>query len=158
MNSLMNPTIGDISVAFEERDRNQFLRLHLRLFLLVAGIGAVSLAGISLLGEPAMVLLYGEKIRPHVYLMNMVLCTTLMYALCCVLQNTLVILRKLRIYLLISVISLGLTVILGRTLISRIGPNGVSVTISLSYLLFFLCALLVFGKEVRSWEKQGGIS
>ena len=154
MASLMNPVVGDISAACLRRDRPAFLRLHARLFLLVAAVGLLALGGILLLGEPVMVFLYGEKVRAYIDLMPLVLCTTVLYALCCILQNTLVILRRMMLYLVFAGLSLLLTLVLGRPVIQAWGPNGVSIVICLSYLLFLLCSLVPVVREIQIWRRE----
>ena len=149
LNSLMNPLLSGIALAWQQRNRKVFLRINLRLLLIILFAGAVALGGIHLLGEPVMTLLYGEVIRPYVNLMPAVTGCAVMYAVCCVTFNLLVIARKMKTLLLVSTGALLISVFSGRFWIQALAADGTSICIMISYLAFALVSFILVVREMK---------
>ena len=155
INSMISPTLGAISEALKNNDRSVYLKHVFRLCLFITGVSAAVLAGVYLLGEPVMALLYGEKIRPYISLMPAVVGCTFLFALGAVGQNLLIVLRRMRLILILSAAALLTAVCTGRPMIDAFGANGVSFCIMISYFVFGASSLLIaaFGKNTLSEKK-----
>ena len=154
INSIISPALGAISEALAKNDRQTYLRHIARLCVLIIAISAAVLAGVLLLGEPIMTLLYGEKIKPYINLMPAVVGCTFLFAISAVGLNVLIALRRMKLILILSAASLGVAVLTGKAFIRGFGANGVSFCVMASYCLFGAVSLLVaiFGRNTRAKE------
>ena len=152
VNSVISPAVGSLSRAAEREDRRAFVSLTGKLLALILAFSGAVFLGVCLLGEWGMVLLFGEKIRPYVSWMYAVVGCVAAFAVCSLGQQLLIVLRSMRELLLFSVLALLVSACTGKALIRLAGPDGVSMCVTLSYLLF---ALLSMGKTallVRRWN------
>ena len=95
VNSLMSPSISEVSVARENRDKKKFWGITARMNLIILCVGGIAIVGVVLLGRPIMTLLYGEKIFPYISPMYAVIGCTVLYAVCSVCFNLLIALQKM---------------------------------------------------------------
>ena len=68
-NLILTPLNGTISEYYAHGRRKEILRLSGKVILLLAALTGIALAGASLLGEFALMLLFGETIRAYAYLL-----------------------------------------------------------------------------------------
>ena len=158
LNSMMNPAIGDLAKDWARNDLTHFRKLTLQLIALVFLVGSVTLGGVAILGEPVMAFVFGPAIRPYVYLMIPVTGCAVLSAVSCITFNLLVILRRLRGLLIISLVSLLSGILTSEWLIGLAGANGVSFCVMASYLVFILLSLVLVCLDVmykrRSYDQH----
>lgn len=150
---VMNPILTEISDCCAKRDKTDLKKLLIKVALFIAVIAAVAFAGVALLGEFALVLVYGEKVRPYVYLIYAITGCTVMYAVCSVCYNMMIILRSLVSYMVISVLCLGASATLGILFIEKFGMNGVSFCAMVCYALFIISCSAVAAKKISGWKR-----
>lgn len=66
---IYNPLLGYFSERFFTKDKKGFIRLLLLSTAAIAAIGVACSIVLSIVGEPLLVLFFGESIRPHIYLL-----------------------------------------------------------------------------------------
>jgi len=154
LNSLMNPALGALAESWEKNDQRAFRALTLKMLLLIAAVGLAVLAGVLLLAEPVMMLLYGETIRPYVCLMAPIVACTTMYAVCCVGFNLLVVLRKMVTLLWISLGAVLVSAGAAAPMIRLFGANGVSWCVLASYALFAGMSFFFVLRGLREKNKE----
>lgn len=124
----------------------------------VAGILAVTVLAFALAavaGEPVYVLMYGEQIREHLYLVNpLILCSTLT-ALSWFFANVLTILRRLRLLLVGSALAFGVALATSAPLIGVMGMNGASFACAAALATFVAVALFGLVGELRGASRAG---
>ncbi len=69
VNLIFTPLIGIFEEAYEKNDKKAILKLFVKLIVLLVGVTLLAVVAIAIAGEFAMVLVFGESIRPYVYLL-----------------------------------------------------------------------------------------
>ena len=131
--SVINPAVSELAAAWETRDRKRMLGLTGRLLAGILAFGAAALAGTAWFGEPVMVWVYGETIRPYVSLMLPVVGCTALYSVCWVGFSLLVVIRRMKLLMLFSAASLLTAAATAPAWIGRFGADGVSGCVMFGY-------------------------
>lgn len=153
--SIFNPILTDLAVFFDENNIKKFISLLGKTLLFILVFAVVGYIGCALLGEFALVLLYGESIRPYVYLMYAIIACTVLYAGCWLCANILIIMRRLVTHMTVSLICLALAVITGKLFIGKFYMNGVSFCIIMCYSLYIISELFII---IKTLKKKGRAS
>ena len=154
LNSLMNPAIGDLAESWSAGNLSAFWKLTLKLTALVFLLGALTLGGVALLAQPVMTFVFGASISPYVYLMIPVTGCAVLYAVSCITFNLLVILRKLKALLIVSLAALLFAVLAAPSLIRLSGANGVSFCVMAAYILFILLSLALVCRKAKQKRRS----
>lgn len=148
--SIFNPMLNDLTELYVKNDTSAFLKKLAKSFLLLLGIVAVCVAGIALLGEFAVKLIFGEKFVGYTYLMyGMVGCTAL-YVVSWMGSNILIIARKLKVCMFASLGGLALAVLSARFFINAFSLNGVSYCVITAYALHVVICAFVIAKLLKN--------
>ncbi len=141
LNSLMNPALGAMARVWEQKDVPGLRRLCGSMLALILGVGALVYLGVLWLGEPVMALIYGDSVRPYVSLMPPVILCTVVYAAGCIGFNLLIVARKMKTLLVMSLAAVGLASLTASPLIQAAGADGVSWAVVCGYGLFTALSL-----------------
>ena len=101
-----------------------------------------------------MTFVFGASISPYVYLMIPVTGCAVLYAVSCITFNLLVILRKLKALLIVSLAALLFAVLAAPSLIRLSGANGVSFCVMAAYILFILLSLALVCREAKQKRRS----
>ena len=101
-----------------------------------------------------MTFVFGASISPYVYLMIPVTGCAVLYAVSCITFNLLVILRKLKALLIVSLAALLFAVLAAPSLIQLSGANGVSFCVMAAYILFILLSLALVCREAKQKRRS----
>lgn len=110
----------------------------------IVAVALVGLVGVALVGEPVLVLVLGESIRPYVYLLQPVLVSTVMTAFLWFFGDLLIAVRDFRANFIGNVLALVAVLPLSVVCVNAWGMNGVSIAssgaclIGVAYLGFAL--------------------
>lgn len=137
---LYNPALIVFARYWTEKDRNNYLKLHHRMLLLLFGTAAVAFAGAAVLGRWGLNLLFGEEIAAHDSLLLPTLATTTLIAAEYYLGALLTVTRKLKSIVVANAAALVVTLSISDMLIRPYGPNGVNLTVCISMAVN--CAIL----------------
>lgn len=151
--SIFNPILTDLAVFYDNKSFKKFTSLLSKTFLLIVIFAVAAYIGFALLGEFALVLLYGESIRPYTGLMYAIIACTVLYAACWLCANMLIIMRKLITHMIISVSCLLVAVISGKLFIGTFYMNGVSLCIILCYVLYIVAELIIIKVSMTKKRK-----
>lgn len=157
-NSMIYPQLGEIAKACDSRETKAVRKRILRLALLVITIGSIALITVYLLGEFGLVILYGEKMRQYASLLPAITLCTILYVYCDICMNTLIILRKLGLLLVISLGGLITAASLALPFIGRFGENGVSYSVLIAYAVFSFLGTLSIHHFTGTWSVAAGSS
>lgn len=120
------PLLSYFSESYARRDRKAFLLLLLKVVVGIVIVGVVCTIGILLLGEPILVILYGESIRSYTYLMVPMVPFAVLTGLMWFANDMLISLRNFRGSFAGGVTSLLVAVASMYPFITLFGMNGVT--------------------------------
>ena len=147
--SVINPAVSELAAAWEARDRKRMMGLTGRLLAGILVFGAAALAGTAWFGEPVMVWVYGETIRPYVSLMLPVVGCTALYSVCWVGFSLLVVIRRMKLLMLFSAASLLAAAATAPAWIGHFGADGVSGCVMFGYVILSGACFACFGRRLR---------
>ena len=154
---IFTPLVGVFDAAYRQQDRKKMKKLLLVLLGVLSGVTLVALLAVALLGEFAMVLIFGEEIREYVYLLYPTIIASCLTALVWLMGMILVVMRDTKTLLIGAfvgwLIGVGMTLLLIPSMkfeganLSMIVPFAV---IALIYLVRFACYLFHTGSQAET--------
>lgn len=147
--SIFNPILRDVSVGYSNNDFAKLKSIAIKVLMFLLGLALVGLLGAKLLGEFAYTIIYGEAIRPYCYLMYAAVGCTVLYAACWACWNMLIVMRKTKVMLVLSMASVMIAILLSRFFITTYFLNGISYIIILVYALFFIFSSLYIVIKIK---------
>ena len=135
-NYLFAPLTAPLASCFTRHDVRGFYRLFWKAIGAIAIISIAAFVGFGVAGKPVMILLFGESIEPHLYLLNPLILCSILVALSWFLSAALTVVRKLVAQLVLSVVSFSVSCVTSFLFIIVFGMNGVTFS--------YIAALLVF--------------
>lgn len=150
---IYNPLLGYVSDAFYRRQYSSLRRL---LFKAAGGILAIGVAGAAIfafLGEPLLILVFGEGIAQYSYLMMPIIACSIITAFVWFLNDILVSLRCFKGSFFGGLCSALLCIPLSFFFVNQFGMNGVSFAHSISYAASALVMLAMLLKLVRGNDR-----
>lgn len=155
---IYGPLLSYFSESYARGDKRAFLLLLAKVVLGIAAVGVICTIGILLLGEPVLVILYGESIRSFVYLMVPMVPFAVLTGLMWFANDMLISLRNFRGSFVGGVTSLLVAVATMHSLIIWFGMNGVTFCGLLSCGASLLVMGFFFVSQVRSHDWDAGSS
>ena len=143
---IYNPMLGYFSERFAENDLTGFKQLLAKTMGGIFAVGACCVAGFALVGPQFLSLVFGESITDYVYLLVPMVISAIVAGVQWFINDLLIALRSFRPTLVSAIISLAATFALESPLITRYGPNGVTLT----NIVASLIALVVMGHALSS--------
>ncbi|MBP3920872.1 MAG: hypothetical protein J6D28_04830 [Bacilli bacterium] len=139
---LFDPLVTLFAEYFNKGDIKAFTKLLFRVSLIIIGILIFGLVGIILFGKPVFTILYNKEILNYFYVVYQVLFTTILTAFVWFLCTILIVIRKIKILMYSSIISLIINAILSCVLVPRFGLSGVTMVLIITLIIQALCATL----------------
>ena len=144
------PLIGEMAVRYR-RDKREFNRYYLKLFVVIVAVCAVLTFVLSSVGGPLLVLVFGAGVEPYIYTFPYVLTSAGMIGLLSFSNDALMATRRMRSLITVNLASLVVTLICSGCLIPALGMNGVNFSIiagsAIGVLIASLC--VVCGSKVN---------
>lgn len=150
--SIFNPMLTQLAEYYNDGETKKFVVRLLKNLALLVGISSIAYGAVALLGNFAVEFVFGSEFVPYTYLMYGIIGCTTMYVVSWLCTNTLIIMRRLKVCMVASLISLVVSVSLARSFIGIFGMNGVSFTIMVAYAIHItLCFIVIFKnlKEIK---------
>lgn len=123
---LYGPLLDVFPRKFFDGCMRDFKRLLFKTSLSIIGVAIVCGIGLFLLGEPLLAFVFGDDIRPYVYLLQPVLLSTLLTAFLWFFGDLLITVRDFKAYFIGNILALFSTLPLSAVCIPLWGMNGVS--------------------------------
>lgn len=123
---LYGPLLDIFPKRFFGGRMSEFRHLLTRTALSIIAVAAICSIGVIFIGEPLLVLVFGEPIRPHVYLFQPVLLSTTLTAFLWFFGDLLITVRDFRANFLGNILALVAVVPLSIVCVNLWGMNGVS--------------------------------
>ena len=122
---------------------------------MILGITVIAMLFVWLIGDFAMVLVFGESISPYVYLLYPTIIASALTALVWLLGMGLVVMRSMRTLLFGAVAGLVISVILSLVLIPSLVFDGTNIAIICG---FAITGLIYLGKIIRYLSSKNEIN
>lgn len=152
---LTSPFLVNLSRAWAERRVRDFGRSLARIVGGVLAVFLVALLVAELFGRDLLVLVYGESIAAHSYLLPHVILATGTVAFAGLLMDILVVLRELRWSLVANGTALVLSFLLSAWLESGLYMNGINVTVIVSFCASLAVSLTVIANRMARMRGEG---
>lgn len=152
--SIFNPMLTDMSLCYSNRDIKGFLSFVWRTLGFLAIISGVIYVCVLLLGELAVGIVFGSRFVPYAHLMYGIVGCTVLYAVCWFLCCALIIMRKLKVYMIASLVTLAFSALSAKPFINVFGMNGVSVSIMLAYVIHIAACTVVIYIDLKNKRKK----
>ncbi len=140
---LYMPFATRLASLHQGRDRAGFLRLLARIAVALLGIFAVVVVLAYFFGEFALVLVFGEKLRPYIEFLMPILAVNLMISYMGLFSMAVIVLRKFRFLLAGHAVGFLMAILLPSPAIARFGANGTSYALIAAG--FAVSAILIAG-------------
>ena len=152
---IFTPLIGLFAEHYEKNERRQIAKIIIKLFAMILGITVIAMLFVWLIGDFAMVLVFGESISPYVYLLYPTIIASALTALVWLLGMVLVVMRSTRTLLFGAVAGLVISVILSLVLIPSLVFDGTNIAIICG---FAITGLIYLGKLIRYLSSKNEIN
>ncbi len=148
---IYNPLLGYFSEAYANKDMKQLASLLLKAGLGIAALGIVSAIALQWLGEPLLVLFFGESIAPYTYLLTPIIAVAMVTAYVWFLNDVLVAIRDFKGSFAGNMVAAILSIPATFFFVPLFDMNGVSFAALLAYsvsaLIMLLFLVLIFKKQ-----------
>lgn len=126
---LYTPLIGKMATALYAKGKREFRNVFLSVLLTVIAIMVIGTSVLSLVGDRALVLVFGKGLAPYTWIFSYVLAGTTAIALLLYINDALIILRDDRTQIAINALALVLAALLSTPCIVSHGMNGVNLAV-----------------------------
>ncbi len=147
--SIFNPMLTELSYLYDKGNIRKFLQRTRNNLLILLGLTVFTFLGVLLLGKFAVGLLFGAKFVPYTSLMYGIICCTSLYVVSWLCTSILIIMRRLKVCMVASLVSLLISSATARAFITAFGMNGVSISIVVAYLLHIAICCVVIAMDLR---------
>lgn len=153
---VFNPVLTEFARFYNAGDKKKFINIIVKVSGILLGISIICMCGAGILGEFGLVLLYGEKIRPYVYLLIPVIGYTCLNAFESFLWNLLIVMRKIRWLWIVNVIGVLICISIMNSMINTYGMAGVSYTMIIysASLIVMMSAIVINDIRKNNIEKS----
>lgn len=154
MGYIYNPFAQILAQLRQKSDIKGFFKLSGKILGLILVLTVVMIFAASLVGEWGLALLFGDSIRPYVYLLNPILLAisaTSTFGFLCLLS---IVLRRFRFLLISCGVGFGCCLLLTGAMIDRFGLNGTSYSLILSIGVSSLILMIDLLVNLLKKEKQ----
>lgn len=146
---LYYPLLGPIAEFWKEKKYKKISLISIRFFACLSALVVLCIIFFALFGEFFFGLIYGADIAQYYEVSFLVVVCVGMTAAAIFMIDMLVVLRMQKGAVVSSFVSVALCTAISPMLMELFGMNGVSLSISLSYVICCLCSLCIFFYGVR---------
>lgn len=143
--SIFNPMLTELAYLYDQGNVRKFLKRTFDNLLILLGLTVFTFLGVLLLGKFAVGLIFGAKFVPYTYLMYGIIACTSLYVVSWLCTSILIIMRKMKVCMVASLISLAVSAMTAHSFITIFGMNGVSYSVILAYVIHItICCVLIY--------------
>lgn len=152
--SIFNPTLTQLAEFYNDGKSKKLIRQMFKDFAIVGAIAAVTCVCIAFFGEFAIGLVFGKEYVSYTGLMYGIVACTSLYVVSWLAKNVLIIMRKLKICMVASLITLPVSILLSKPFIKLFYMNGVSYSVIVAYVIHITICLFVIFRTLKNKEKN----
>lgn len=146
---LFNPAIPAFSEALYRGEKKQFTNLFRKISILITCLALLSLIASKLLGEFALVLLFGEGIKQYIYVLDLAIVSTIIIAYVWFLCTVLTVLREKQGLVIANAASLIVCAVVSKPFIQKFSMQGVNYSNLLSLGVAVLILWIYYRKNLK---------
>ncbi|MBQ3301868.1 MAG: hypothetical protein IJH04_06985, partial [Eggerthellaceae bacterium] len=148
------PLVTPMAERINSGDLPGFSSIVKKVLLFIAALSVVAAIVFGLLGEPALILAFGESIAPYSYLLPPLVACTVLTGLALFLAAVIVVVRRLRALLVSSAVCFLLTLVGSLPFINAFGLNGASFILIVSLTIFCISTAIAIVAEIRQMDNM----
>lgn len=148
---IYSPLLGYFSQYYANRDRERFNSLFWKTTSAIALVGICCSIGVLILGEPVLVLLFGESIKPYVYLALPLVFLAVLTGYVWFLGELLTSLRHFKGVFTANVTGVLFSTLLALPLINLFGMNGATYASLLANIVNAAVMLITLQRKSHAW-------
>ena len=152
--NLLTPIMTLYGKWIQDCEHRKMVRMYFMTLLGTCAVGLACVAGVWLLGDPVMTLVYTDGIRPYLHYLYPLILTTVLYAITMCNNAVLISMRKNTSVWVSAVVGAIVCVILSFVIIAPMGVNGVILSMGASYGVQVLLQIIVLLKEFSYWKNK----
>lgn len=149
-----NPLLGYFSEYYAARDSKAFFGLMMKSTLLIAASGVACAIALAFFGGPLLILVFGESIAPHVYLLLPLVVFAVLTGYSWFINDLLIGLRNFKATFLGCVVAFVAVILCMVPLVHLFGMNGVTFAGIASSVLGIMVMLLMLCKQLGAWFRS----
>lgn len=146
---LFNPAIPAFSEALYQGDRNRFNKLFRKICILIACLALAALLASKLLGEFALVLLFGQGIKEYIYVLDLAIVSTILTAYVWFFCTVLTVLRENLGLVVSNAVSLVVCAVISEIIIKQFSLQGVNYSNLITLAVNLLGLLIYYLKAMK---------
>lgn len=154
---VFNPLITLISEVYNKKESKQFYMILLKVLLCILLIGILGIAIILFFGDFGLKLLFNKELLTYKKLLYPILIVTILTSLIWFISMLLIIIRKFKILMIGSIISMLTSVILSIIIIPNKGLNGVNDCLILANTIELIIWIFLGTITIRKYFKNKNI-
>ena len=155
--SIFNPTLTQLAEFYNDGNYKELIKQMLKDFVIVCVIAAVACLCVAFFGEFAIGLVFGRDYVSYTRLMYGIVACTSLYVVSWLTKSVLIIMRKLKICMVASLITLPISILLSKPFIELFYMDGVSYSIIVAYVIHIAICLVAIFKTLKSKENKNGV-
>ena len=144
------PLTTPLAQSLNGGDVKKFMALFWKTIVFLLGLSAVALIGFGLIGKWVLVLLFGQAIEPYTFLLMPLVICTILVAISWFLSTILIVLRRLKTLLVISIVSFVIVAAGSIPFIISFGQNGASFVLIVALAAYVLMGSIVMALGIKS--------
>lgn len=154
---IIQPLITTLKNDYSDKDKKSFITLIIKIIIVTITTGLISIICAYFLGIPVLNMLYGIKLNNYLYSLLSILLGATLYTIANVLSNSLIILRKTKIQLILYIITSIFAFLISYKLVNLFGFNGAIYSyvliMSMLLILYIIYFIIVVNKK-NIWEDK----
>lgn len=151
--TLFAPMIPPLALEFKTGNKKKFLDGLKKFLLLLAVITVVALIGSKLFARWGLVLLFGEKIEPYVYLFIPIIVISILIALNASMFSVCTLMREIKSQYLIGIFGILSSLVFSITLVKKYEMEGVVAALLGTLLIQILIQVIIIYRKIKRMEK-----
>ena len=144
------PLTTPFAQSLNEGDTKKFMALFWKTIVFLLGLSAAALIGFGFIGKWVLVLLFGQAIEPYTFLLMPLVVCTILVAVSWFLSTILIVLRRLKALLVISIVSFAVVAAGSIPCIAAFGQNGASFVLIIALAAYVLMGIMVMAHGIKS--------
>ena len=152
---IYSPFVPVLSKYYSERSYKKYIKMILSVCMIIAVICILAVTGSAFLGEYALTMILGDNIADYIYLLVPIIISTCVIAFSWFISTVLIVIRKLKILLFITMSGFAVCAVLTQPLIRIHGANGATYAVIASQLIMIVGYVAVICFDLKRQGKAG---
>lgn len=150
--TLFAPLVTFLTEKIKEGNKSDFLNILKKFFLMVILLSAICMIASKFLAGPVLILLFGKKIVPHIYLFLPVIVLSILIGINNCMLSICTLMREIKSQYLVGIAGIITTYVLSEIFVKRYSMTGVIIATVGTMIVQILIQIIIVNKSIRSLE------